>query len=281
MFLFDTHCHLNLPNYRQDVDAVIRRALEAKVSLLIAGTDYKTSKRALELANRFQNGVHVAIGLHPGSLEDHLERIGDQELEVPAEEFVAENYHQLAKFPKVVAIGEVGLDYFRPSADHEMKEAIRQRQKKVLWGQLELAVAMDLPVIFHCRQAHDDLLEMLADFRKQYKKYLPDDRPWGVIHCFSGDEALAWRYFALGLSISFTGLVTFSQQWDSLIRKMPSDRLLIETDSPFMTPEPYRGKRNEPILVKYVADRIAAIRGVSVEKVAQFTSNNACRLFRL
>lgn len=281
MRLIDTHCHMNLSNYCDDVDAVIHRALEADVDMIIASTDYKTSKKALDIANRYERGVSVAVGIHPGSLEERIENIGGQDVTVPGEKFNAEMFQQLAKFPKVVAIGEIGLDYYRLEGEQALKDQIKKRQKLVLWAQMELAVMLNLPVIIHCRQAHDDLLNLIYDFRKEFRPFLSETKPWGVIHCFSGDENLAWRYFNLGFAISFTGLITFSGQWDSLIRKMPSDRLLLETDAPFLTPEPYRGKRNEPILVKYVADRIAELRAQSVERIAAITTENAKRLFNL
>lgn len=281
MKLIDTHCHLNLQNYKDDADEVIKRSLESGVEIIIVGTDYKSSKRALDLANRYQKGVYAAVGLHPGSLEDRIERWSGESHEIAGETYNSVAYQQLAKFPKVAAIGEIGLDYFQPDMDKADLDAFKKRQKQVLWDQLELALQLKLPVIIHCRQAHDDLLEMLTRFKRQYKDLLPPLKPWGVIHCFSGDEKLAWQYFSLDMCISFTGLITFSKQWDSLIKKMPSDRLLIETDSPFLTPEPYRGKRNEPLLVKYVAERVAAIRGSSLERVAEFTSDNARHLFNL
>ena len=281
MQLIDSHCHLNLQNYKDDADDAIKRALEAGIGMIIVGTDYKSSKKALDLANRYQKDVNVAVGLHPGSLEDRVETWGGQQHELSAELYNSVSYQQLAKFPKVVAIGEIGLDYFHPDMDKPMMQELKEKQKDVLRQQLELALLLKLPVIIHCRQAHDDLLEILSDFKKLHKDLLPAMRPWGVIHCFSGSEQLAWRYFALDMCISFTGLITFSQQWDSLIKKMPSDRLLLETDSPFLTPEPYRGKRNEPILVKYVAERVAAIRGMTVERVAEFTTDNARKLFNL
>lgn len=281
MRLIDTHCHLNLQNYKDDADDVIRRSLESEVEMIIVGTDYKSSKRALDLANRYQKGVYVAVGMHPGSMETRVEHWSGESREIQGEIFNAVAYQQLAKFPKVVAIGEIGLDYFQPEIGKLELSVFKQRQKQILWDQLELALQLKLPVIIHCRQAHDDLLEMLSRFKKQYKDLLPPMRPWGVIHCFSGDEKLAWQYFALDMCISFTGLITFSKQWDSLIKKMPSDRLLLETDAPFLTPEPYRGKRNEPILVKHVAERLAAIRAISPERVAEFTTDNARHLFNL
>jgi TatD DNase family protein len=123
------------------------------------------------------------------------------------------------------------------------------------------------------------MVNILQDFKNEYKDLIPKNQPWGVIHCFSGDENLAWKYFNLGLIISFTGLITFSKQWDDLIRKVPLDKIMIETDSPYMTPEPYRGHRNEPVLVYYVAKHISDIKGVSIGKVAKMTTDNAKKLF--
>ena len=281
MKLIDTHCHLNLPYFKDDYDEVIHRALNDDVAMILVGTDYKSSKRALEIANRYQSGVYVAVGLHPESLEDRIEQEDNNKSYFEGEEFNVDIYQQLAKFPRVVAVGEIGLDYFRPDATKSNWEAVKTKQKEVLWQQLEFALQLNLPVMIHCRQAHDDMMTLLTDFKNKYRRILPLDRPWGVLHCFSGDENLAWHYFNLGLAISFTGLITFSKNWDSLIRKMPDDRLLIETDAPFMTPEPYRGKRNEPLLVSYVAKRLAEIRGVSEAKIASITTANAVKLFRL
>ncbi len=277
---FDTHCHINSDAFATDADRVIKRALENDTSLIIIGTDYKSSKRALEYANKFENGVWAAVGLHPLSLRPSREEVNGEVREVPAEAFSFGMYEVLAKFPKTVAIGEIGLDYAWRDGDDDIANR-KAEQKKALRDQLIMARRFDLPVIIHCRQAHDDLVPLLHDFRKEYKDLLPKDRPWGVIHCFSGDENLAWEYFNLGLIISFTGLITFSQRWDELIRKVPSDKIMIETDSPYMTPEPHRGKRNEPVLVKFVASRIAEIRGTTPEKIAELTTANAKRLFKL
>ncbi len=277
---FDTHCHINTDAFATDADRVIKRALENETALVIVGTDYKSSKRALEYANKFENGVWAAVGLHPLSLRPSREEVNGEVRDVPAEVFSFGMYEVLAKFPKTVAIGEIGLDYAWRDGDDDIANR-KAEQKKALRDQLIMARRFDLPVVIHCRQAHDDLLPLLHDFRKEYKDLLPKDRPWGVIHCFSGDENLAWEYFNLGLIISFTGLITFSQRWDELIRKVPSDKIMIETDSPYMTPEPHRGKRNEPVLVKFVAARMAEIRGTTPEKIAELTTANAKRLFKL
>lgn len=276
----DTHSHLNFNAYRNDADDVIKRALDEDVQMIIASANYKSSKKALEIANKYLRGVNVAVGLHPTNLEDVIEKYDGKEILVSAEEFNIDIYQQLAKFKKVVAIGEIGLDYYRRDL-HKNMSLIKEQQKKVFLAQLKLALDLELPVIIHCRDAHDDLLTILSKFKSEYQERLPKDRPWGVMHCFSGDEDLAWKYFNIGLIISFTGVITFSKQWDALIRKVPTDKIMIETDCPFMTPEPYRGKRNEPVLVKYVAKRIAEIKGLTAEEVGERTTENARKLFSL
>lgn len=281
MLFFDSHSHVNSSYFNDDADEVLRRAINNGVATVLVGTDYRSSKKALEMTSRYQSGVYASVGLHPDDIFDRTEKINGLETLVKGETFNAELYQQLGKFPGVVAIGEVGLDYHKPNASIEELKKIKQVQKEVLTKQLVLAVKLNLPLIFHCRQAHDDLIKLLEDFRKEYRAYLPTDRPWGVIHCFSATESVAWQYFNLGLIISFTGLITFSQQWDSLIRKMPEDKLLIETDAPFMTPEPYRGRRNEPVLVKYVANRIAQIKNWDIERLANLTTANAKRFFKI
>lgn len=277
--LFDTHAHVNFVSaYKDDAEEVIRRALRNDVGMILVATNHKTSKRALELANKYESGVYVAIGLHPSNLEDHEEKNNNKSEIIRAEEFNFDIYQQLAKFDKVVGVGEIGLDYFRTDLKKDVS-ANHKLQQVVFNQQLEFAAKMNFPVIIHCRQAHDDMIKILTDHRNKFKEQLPKDRPWGVMHCFSGDENLAWQYFNLGLMISFTGLITFSQQWDDLIRKMPDDRIMVETDCPFMTPEPYRGRRNEPLLVKYVAARIADIKHLNPARVEEITTNNAKKLF--
>jgi len=283
MFI-DTHAHVNFAAFKNDADEVIRRSLAGNTWMVLVGSELKTSGRALDYANKYEKGVYAAIGLHPVHLENGPVDTGEEGVTAGfiarAEEFDYGSYEKMAKFEKVVAIGEIGLDYYHldPTKDVSF---IKKKQQEVFAQQLLLARSLDLPVIIHCRQAHDDLLTILQDFKKEYGHLISPDRPWGVIHCFSGDEDLAWKYFKLGLLISFTGLVTFSKQWDDLIRKIPFDKLMIETDTPYMTPEPYRGERNEPILVQYVANRIADIRGIKLEKVAEITTATARSFFRI
>ena len=257
-------------------------SLNNDTGMILVGTDYKTSKRALDLANKYERGVYAAVGLHPIHLEDIIEEGegGREVTRVRAEEFNYDSYEKLASFEKAVAIGEIGLDYHHLKLNSDLERS-KAKQREVFVEQLSLARNLDLPAIIHCRVAHDDLLKTLKEFREDNKERIPAGKEWGVLHCFSGDENLAWQYFQLGLLISFTGIVTFSRQWDDLIRKMPADKFMVETDCPFMTPEPYRGHRNEPALVAYVAERIAEIRGTDIDKIAEASTANASRLFRI
>jgi len=283
MFI-DTHAHVNFSAFSRDADEVIRRSLASDVWMILVGSEYKTSKKGLDYANKYEKGVYAAIGLHPIHLEDinvvNNDENGDYSLRTKAEEFNYDNYEKLAKFEKVVAIGEIGLDYYHLNLAGDIL-ALKKKQKEIFQQQLLLARRLDLPAIIHCRQAHDDMLSVLADFKKRHKDMFDAGRPWGVMHCFSGDEDLAWKYFSLGLLISFTGLITFSKRWDDLIRKMPPEKFMIETDCPFMTPEPYRSRRNEPILVNYVAKRIAEIRNLSLERISEITTKNAREFFNI
>lgn len=283
MFI-DTHAHVNFNAFKDDADAVIRRSLDNDTWMILVGSELKTSGRGLNFANKYQRGVYAAVGLHPIHLQegpvDSNEEDNTYSFTPRLEEFDYDSYEKLAKFEKVVAIGEIGLDYYHLDPTKDLTAA-KRKQHEVFAQQLLLARSLDLPVIIHCRQAHDDLLQIIQEFKKEYGHIIPVDRPWGVVHCFSGDEDLAWKYFKLGLLISFTGLITFSKQWDDLIRKIPLDKVMIETDSPYMTPEPYRGQRNEPLLVQYVANRIADIKNIKLEKVADTTTATARSFFKI
>ena len=282
--LIDTHAHVNFAAFKDDADEVIRRSLDNETWMILVGSENKTSNRALAYANKYEKGVYAAVGVHPIHLEEQAlsnnDENGEYNFMSRAEEFDYGVYEKLAKFEKVVAIGEIGLDYYHLDQTKNVP-AIKKKQQEIFAKQLFLARSLDLPVIIHCRQAHDDLLLILQEFKKEYNEMIPTDRPWGVIHCFSGDEDLAWKYFKLGLLISFTGLITFSKQWDDLIRKTPLDKMMIETDTPYMTPEPYRGQRNEPLLVQYVAKRIADIKNIKIEKIAEITTATARSLFKI
>jgi len=276
--LIDTHSHVNFNMFKNDADEVIRRSLSSDTWMILVGSEYKTSKRALEYANKYEKGVYAAVGLHPTHVVEVKAKGDDYNFNSKGEEFSYDAYEKLARFQKTVAIGEVGLDYYH-MPDGVDPSVVKAKQKEVFLSQLKLARFVNKPIIIHCRQAHDDMLVLIKQFKKENRELFSDSKPWGVMHCFSGDEDLAWKYFSLGLIISFTGLITFSKKWDELIRKMPSDKFMIETDSPYMTPEPHRGKRNEPVLVSFVAKRIAEIKNLNYERIAEISTKNAKMLF--
>ena len=276
----DTHAHLNMSYFKEDADQVIQNTLSENTWLINVGADYKTSRRALDYANKYEKGVYAAVGLHPMHLYKYRAQGDDYDFHTRGEEFNYDAYEKLASFEKVVAVGEIGLDYYHMDIGHEAEE-IKLTQQAVFKEQLLLARRLDLPVIIHCRQAHDDMVAVLKGFRKEHRDLIPKDRPWGVLHCFSGDEDLAWQYFGMGMLVSFTGLITFSQQWDDLIRKLPTDKFMIETDCPFMTPEPFRGQRNEPLYVKYVAQRIGELKNLTAERIGEITAQTARNFFRI
>lgn len=258
--LIDIHCHLDFPDFNQDRDEVIKRTLDAGVWFINIGVDLETSQKSIELAEKY-DGVWLAVGLHP------TDRAGG--------EFDLEKYRELARHPKVVAIGECGLDYYRNQEARNPKSKIRNKQIKIFKQQIELALEVGKPLMIHCRDAHDEVLDIVSSFK------LHASRLCGDIHFFSGTWEQAQKYLEMGFSLSFDGPITFSDNYDETIKNMPFDKIMAETDSPFAAPAPYRGKRNEPLYVKEVVKKIAAVRGVSFEEAAEQTTKNAINFFGL
>ena len=271
--LIDTHAHVNFKDFRNDGDEVVKRALTEGVWMINVGSERDTSRRATEYAARYETGVFAAVGLHPAQLKE--QEIEDKtngetiKFSVPAEEFSREYYEALAKREKTVAIGEIGLDYYRNAAAKEL-------QKEVFWEQLKLANDLGKPVIIHCREAHEDLLSILQSAISDKQLAIK-----GVIHSFSGSLAQAKKYLDLGFSLGFNGIITFARDYDEIVKNIPFDRILIETDCPYLTPVPLRGKKNEPSYVKYVAQKVAELREVNFEEVAEQTTKNAKKLFQI
>lgn len=250
--LVDTHAHLEGERYAGDLPAALARATDTGVGCIInIGTDLKSSTQGVKLAAKYPQ-IYAAVGLHPHEAQSATPEFY-QELEV------------LAKQPKVVAIGEIGLDY------HYLHSP-RDAQQQAFLRQLDVADTMRLPVVIHQREAQADTLAIL-------KGHPP--RRGGVMHCFGGDEDYLSECLALGLYISLTGIVTFKGAGElvKLVSQIPLDRLLLETDAPYLAPVPYRGKRNEPAYVSYVAAQAAHIRGLTPEDIGRITSLNARRLF--
>ena len=301
--LIDTHGHLNFNAFRNDLPEVLQRTLAAGIHVIMPGTQYATSKRAVEIAQDYSEGVYAAVGLHPIHLgekrkvdvqevQSSFDSAQDKEeswmiFETRAEEFDYERYKELAIQKNVVAIGEVGLDYYyEPKSRTKRKEA-REKQRQILKDQMSLAQELDLSVIFHCRKAHDDLIELLSgELAPREAKPIR-----GVVHCYTGTPEQAQRFMEMGLYIGFNGLilkhVPALPNPEEVIASIPLERIVLETDSPYLAPsealakEGYKTERNEPLFVKYVAEEIARIKKLSVEEVARITTQNAKTLFQI
>ncbi|PIQ06804.1 MAG: hydrolase TatD [Candidatus Nealsonbacteria bacterium CG18_big_fil_WC_8_21_14_2_50_37_10] len=281
--LIDTHAHLNFNGYKGDFEEVIKRTLDNNVWVINVGSQYETSKKAVEIAEKYPEGIFAAIGLHPIHLETGLVKIKNDEEEVEVntkeEVFDYEKYKELARSPKVVAIGEIGLDYYyRPKTKRKL-ELFKEKQKKALLKQLELAKELNLPVIFHCRMAHQDLLKVLKLKIKNEKLKID-----GVIHCFTGSWEEAQEYLEMGFYLGFNGIIFKSIEgidFKENIKKTPLDKILIETDCPYLAPPPFLNQRNEPLFVKYIAEKIAKIKDLGYEKISEITTENAKKLFNL
>ena len=252
--LFDTHAHYDSGAFNADRMEVLASMPEQGVGLILnPGCDLETSRTAVSLANAF-DFVYAAVGVHPSDCETYTDQ-------------VEEELRRLAADPKVKAIGEIGLDYYwKDNAPAEVQKAVFRRQ-------MELARELKLPVIIHDREAHRDCLEIVKEF--------PDVT--GVYHCYSGGIEDAKTLVKLGWMLSFTGVVTYKNARKSLevIEWLPMDRIMIETDSPYLTPEPFRGKRNDSSKVRYVAETIARVKGLDVDEVIRLTTENGTRFFHI
>jgi len=266
----DTHCHLNFDPFDNDREAVIKRTKEEGIDYIInIGSDLESSRQSVDLS-REHDFIYATVGVHPHHAQEVTpDVIADLKLLAQANN-------------KVVAVGEVGLDYFRNLSPKDV-------QQKVFRGFIALAAELNLPLIIHDRDAHDDVLAILSDNscpgNRQKKKSQENTglKFKGVVHCFSGDEALAEEFIKLGFNISFTGNITFkkAEALREVVKAVPIEKILLETDAPFLAPQALRGKRNEPANVKYIAEEIARIKGLSVEDIARITSLNAKKLFSL
>jgi len=262
--VIDTHAHLDMYQFDADRDEVIARAREAGVSRVITiGIDVESSRTAISLAEQYDS-IYATVGLHPHNAA------------TASAETWAE-LRRLARHPRVVAIGETGLDFYRDLSP-------RDDQRQAFQRQLALAGELGKPIIVHDREAHKDVMNMLRQWvQGGHQPSAISYQPVGVMHCFSGDLAMAQEVIEMGFYISIPGPVTFTnaRRLPELVRTLPLERLVIETDCPYLTPHPHRGKRNEPAYVRLVAEAIAQIRGIPLEQVAHITTANARALFGL
>ncbi|HEX4104058.1 MAG TPA: TatD family hydrolase [Candidatus Paceibacterota bacterium] len=275
---FDAHTHVQFGAFDVDRDEVMRLAREAGVRMINVGTQRDTSAAAIALAEKY-DGVYAAVGLHPvhttKSFHDAQELGGGEAAKAftsRGEAFDAAAYRALARHPRVVAIGECGLDYFRFS-DVESREEQVKKQKAAFTAQIALAREVGKPLMIHCRNAFADLIELL---RREADGLKP-----GVIHFFTGTPDDARALFTLGFSFTFGGVVTFARNYDEAIKMIPLGHILSETDAPYVAPVPYRGKRNEPAYVAETVKKLAELKNISLVEMATQINENAKRIFSI
>lgn len=276
---FDAHTHVNLEAFREDDGAVMARAAAIGVGMINIGTAQSTSQKAVTLAEKYV-GAYAAVGLHPAHTlpahHDEAEMGEARETAETGEDFDFAFYAQLAREEKVVAIGECGLDYYRIDGINNKRltiESIKQKQEEVFLEQIRLAYEIKKPLMIHCRAAFSDLIEILEN---QKEKLLVEP---GVIHFFAGTLAEADALARLGFAFTFGGVITFARDYDEVIRFLPPERVLAETDAPYVTPVPHRGKRNEPAYVVEVYKKLAELRGLGEAELRKKIRENVERIF--
>ncbi len=255
MKYIDTHAHLNFSDYDKDRDVLTRKTLQEGVFVINVGTDFKESKKVVDIAEKYERGVYASVGLHPLYLEE--------------EDFCYKKYRELAKSDNVVAIGETGLDYkYIKGAENLQKERMRLAQKSLFQQHISLAEELDLPIIVHSRMAHQDTIDILRE-----------NKASGVVHCFSGSKSDAREYLDMGFYLGINGII-FKMNLEKVIKEIPLESILLETDCPFLSPIEGE-KRNEPLFIEYIAKEVARIKGVDVEDIVKVTTSNANNLFSL
>ncbi|MEK7147214.1 MAG: TatD family hydrolase [Patescibacteria group bacterium] len=310
--LFDVHTHVQFAAFEKDYKEAIDRALKNGIALVNVGTQKHTSAKAVEVAGAYPSGVYAAVGLHPihtsrsyhdskeleASFSDNgfapldpeshslqvkdIKRISsklDKNLvfregnlmgfESRGEEFDYEYYKNLADNPKTVAIGECGLDYYR------LEPETKQKQFEAFEAQIDLSKETAKPLMIHCRSAFDDLIKILNS-----KSYILNSSP-GIIHFFSGSKENAAELLSLGFSFSFGGVITFTRDYDEVLEYLPLENIVLETDAPYVAPVPYRGKRNEPSYIIETAKKIAELKNISLEEIAEITTMNVLKIFKI
>ncbi|MFH1769054.1 MAG: TatD family hydrolase [Parcubacteria group bacterium] len=279
MKYIDIHGHVHFSAFDEDRDEVVKQTFDAECGMISVGTQKDTSLNAVKLANKYPDKpIWAIIGLHPihtsKSFHDkkELDSAG-QEFTSRGEEFDYDYYKKLGADPKVVGIGEVGLDYYR------LEEDTKDKQKQAFEKQIELANDLSKSLMLHTRngkgygggKAYEDVYDMIKSLARVHCN----------VHCFTGDWETAKKFLDLGCTLSFTGMITFTRDYDEVVKNTPLDMLMAETDCPYISPEPHRGKRNEPMYVKYVFEKIAEIKGLDAEEVREALIANSKRVFNL
>jgi TatD DNase family protein len=255
MEIIDSHTHLNMDEYNDDIDEVINRAIKKDVKTIIdVGFNQKSIKKSLLLSEKYKN-IYSVIGIHPHDAKD-------------VEENYFETLEEFLKYKKVLAIGEIGLDYYRNYSPKEV-------QKKIFLKQIEISLKLDIPIVIHCRNAYNDMIEILKEKKMENRKIL--------FHCFSGDENIAKELLNMGFYFSFAGYITYPniKKPYNVIKMLPIEKIIIETDSPFLSPQNKRRERNEPSYIIYTLEKIAEIKNLPLEETAEKIFKNTINFFNL
>jgi TatD DNase family protein len=279
---FDTHAHVNFRAFRDDWEEVLKNCLAAQTFVVNVGSQFSTSRRAVEIAHKFPRGVYAVVGLHPMHLFPM--RVDEEELsfETRAEIFDYEKYLALASDEKVVGIGECGLEFFQLPPGRE--EEAKLKQEEVFRLQIELALTLNKTLVVHCRDAYPQTAKILKDYQNRLSKV--------IIHSFIGSLEEAKLFYNLGCFFAFNGIITFKPRKEKLaggshpelltvVKTLPLKRILLETDCPYLSPEPNRGERNTPLGVKLVAKKIAELKGIELAEVERQTFDNARQVYAL
>lgn len=284
--LIDTHAHVQFSGFKDDFEEVLSRAKEAGVLVVNVGTQYDTSKLGIEMAEKY--GTYAVVGLHP--VHTYSQPLDEEESHFTTreEKFDYEKYKALAQDPKVVGIGECGLDYYRlQSEDLGMKiEDIKQLQKDAFISQIRLAKELDKALVIHCRPSQgtqDAYEDILAILDQEFNSQIPfSDFRW-EIHSFTGSPAIVHEFLKRGAYVGLNGIITFDKTGNmaEVIKLVPMDRIVLETDCPYLTPLPHRGKKNEPAYVLYVAQKLAEMKAMTEGEVTLQTTQNAKELYRI
>lgn len=278
----DTHAHVNFRDFKDDSEEVLRESLNAGVWVVNVGSQYETSRRAVALAEKFEKGIYAVVGLHPLHLFSQIVDVEEESFISREEQFDYQKYRELASHPKVVGIGECGLEYYHLPPGRE--EEIKAEQLETFLGQLNLASELDKVLMVHSRDAYEAIYQVIKRHRGRLREV--------VIHSFIGNWEQAKKFLDIGCHIGFNGIITYKPRKEKkpggsdpklleAVGKVALDRILLETDCPYLAPVPYRGKRSEPVYVKFVAEKIAEIKELSIEEVELVTTANARKLFRI
>ncbi len=277
-FLIDVHSHIQFPVYDADRADVIQRAKEAGVKMVAVGTQFSTSEAGIALARQYPEDVWATVGYHPNHLSEDWHHDRKEQKEAEAEKFNIDTLRSLARDPKVVAIGECGLDYYRLTTNNLQLTTTKELQKKIFLQQAELAQELNKAIMIHCRpskgtdDAYEDLLNIISNTQFSIPK---------IVHFYVGGPVITKKLVEAGFYFTFGGVITFARDYDESLRVIPLDRILLETDCPYVAPQSKRGKRNEPAFLEETARKLAEVKNISLEQLIAHTMQNTIQVLKI